>query len=921
MSFGSALYRLLIGPLELLFETVFAVADRLVGNHGVAIVFLSLAMNFLVLPLYRRADAMQEEQRDATERLRPGVEHIKKTFKGDERFMMLQTYYRQNHYKQTDALKGSVSLLLEIPFFIAAYRFLSGLQLLQGVAFGPIRDLGAPDGLLALGGVTINVLPILMTVINLISAEIYMKGFPFKSKIQMYVMALLFLVLLYTSPAGLVFYWTLNNVFSLLKNVFYKLRRPGLVLGALFSLVGVAGAVVLCLAHPASSARRQAFLLLGCAALQLPLAWALWKRRRGAPPAAVQPPDGKLFWLSAAALTVLTGLLIPSAVIKSSPAEFVNLLDMVSPLQYVWAALLSAAGTFLIWFGIFYKLADARGKRLFGCAMAALAAAALVDYLFFGTDYGNLSSLLKYDTLPVATLSETAVNLAALCAVAAAVLLLWRKRPGALRLLVATLCLATAGMSAVNAVSIRQDYAALQTQAATSDEVAHFTLSKTGKNVVVLMMDRAIASFVPYLMQEKPELQEMLAGFTYYPNTLSYGSSTNFGTPGIYGGYEYIPEQMNARADQTLAEKQNEALKVLPVLFDNAGYDVTVCDPTYAGYSWVPDLSIYDDYPDIHAYITMNGSYSADAKMQAQAEKVRKRNFFCYSLFRAAPLALQGTLYNRGNFNYADTAEETAVATTQTEDGVSRATGLSRDFMNPYSVLCNLSRLTQITDSDENTFLMMSNDTTHQPVLLQEPDYTPAAEVDNTEYDAAHAVRSAEGQRSLTLDNTFKMEHYQVNMAALLKLGAWFDYLRENDVFDNTRIIIVSDHGANLGIYPETVSYHEIDGESKVYDMLSLQSLLLVKDFGSDSFQVSEEFMTNADTPTLATAGLLENPVNPFTGNAISSAQKDAPEQHALFSYDWQITENNGNTFLPGAWFAVHDDVRVAENWSYLGVH
>ena len=42
--------------------------------------------------------------------------------------------------------------------------------------------------------------------------------------------------------------------------------------------------------------------------------------------------------------------------------------------------------------------------------------------------------------------------------------------------------------------------------------------------------------------------------------------------------------------------------------------------------------------------------------------------------------------------------------------------------------------------------------------------------------------------------------------------------------------------------------------------------LLLVKDFGSTEFTISDEFMTNADVPTLATQGLIENPTNPFTG-------------------------------------------------------
>ena len=50
MSFGEILSTLLIGPLQLLFETIFTIVDRLVQNPGLSIVALSLAMNFLVLP-------------------------------------------------------------------------------------------------------------------------------------------------------------------------------------------------------------------------------------------------------------------------------------------------------------------------------------------------------------------------------------------------------------------------------------------------------------------------------------------------------------------------------------------------------------------------------------------------------------------------------------------------------------------------------------------------------------------------------------------------------------------------------------------------------------------------------------------------------------------------------------------------------
>ena len=51
MNILSALYTLVISPLELLFEVIFTIANRIIGNEGLSIIFLSLAVNFLVLPL------------------------------------------------------------------------------------------------------------------------------------------------------------------------------------------------------------------------------------------------------------------------------------------------------------------------------------------------------------------------------------------------------------------------------------------------------------------------------------------------------------------------------------------------------------------------------------------------------------------------------------------------------------------------------------------------------------------------------------------------------------------------------------------------------------------------------------------------------------------------------------------------------
>ena len=219
------IYKTLITPLELIFEFIFSVVYSHINIVGISIIVMSLVVNILILPLYNRADEIQEKESLKKKSLEAREKKIRKTFKGDERFMMLQTYYRQNDYKPIYVLRGSLSLLLEIPFFIAAYHFLSHLAILDGTSFGPLKDLGVPDSMFTIGGFTVNVMPILMTVINLISASIFLSGKSMRDKVQTVAMALVFLVLLYTSPSGLVLYWTCNNIFSLFKNIYFKLFK------------------------------------------------------------------------------------------------------------------------------------------------------------------------------------------------------------------------------------------------------------------------------------------------------------------------------------------------------------------------------------------------------------------------------------------------------------------------------------------------------------------------------------------------------------------------------------------------------------------------------------------------------------------------------------------------------------------------
>ena len=895
MSLFEILGAVLIGPLKLIFEIIFSQAYGLLQNPGLAVIVLSLAMNLLVLPLYKRADAIQIEARDTEARLKDVVTHIKKTFSGDERMMILQTYYRQNNYSPLSILSGSVSLLLEIPFFMAAYQFLSGVGAFSGASFGPIADLSVPDGLLNIGGFTINVLPVLMTVINVISSSLYLKGFPLKTKLQLYGMALFFLVFLYNSPAALVFYWTLNNTFSLVKTLFYRIKNSRKVLNV---FLAIAGAGLIFVTRYISGYWKSAFLILLGLAAQLPWLLPLLSKKLPAPKAAAAP-NTKMFVLGGLFLTVLTGFLIPSAYIGASPQEYINIHFFYNPLWYVVNTLCLSAGLFLVWFGVFYWLANPKGKVFFTRLVWTISGVALVNYMFFGRDLGIMTADLLFETGVSFSVKEHLINLAVIAAVAAVMYLLCVKFPKKLSPVLLVGVIALASMGVINTVKINTAVAQTKEQIAQEGSgVPTFNLSKDGQNVVVIMLDRAVGPYVPYIMEELPEVKAQFDGFTYYRNTISYGGFTNFGAPALYGGYEYTPVEMNKRADELLKDKHNEALKVVPSIMAEADYEVTVLDPSYANYQVIPDLSIYEDMEGVTAYRAKGAFDGYDSRITSV--ETRKRNFFFLSMMKVMPVTLQRSLYQEGNYH-----------SLRAEDVEDLSDAYSAELISEYNTVKNLTTMTNITNGTENTYLFYRTNLTHQPEILQEPDYSLSTNVDNSAYhpDGVKTL-TAEGEETKTTTWDAAIAHYHVNALSYKLLGEWFDYLRENGVYDNTRIILVSDHARDMQIFylPEYGNY--------IHNIEMYLPVLMVKDFNATGFTVSDEFMTNGDVPTLTMEGLIEDPVNPFTGNAIDSSAKEGT-QYVIVSEEWDTTKNNGYQYIESEWASVIEDARNKDNWVF----
>ena len=207
------LYQILIAPLEAVMRVALSTIYGAIGSYGVSIFFLSLLINVVLFPLFQMAERWQEAERQVQKKLKPKLQQFRQAFSGEERHVMTQALYRQTGYHPVYAMRSSFGLFLQLPFWIAAYQLLSRYQPLNGASFLALEDLGKPDSLL-LG---FNLLPFVMTALNLAAAYVYTKSLSRAEQIQPMVLASLFLVLLYSAPAGLLLYWTFNSLFSLIR--------------------------------------------------------------------------------------------------------------------------------------------------------------------------------------------------------------------------------------------------------------------------------------------------------------------------------------------------------------------------------------------------------------------------------------------------------------------------------------------------------------------------------------------------------------------------------------------------------------------------------------------------------------------------------------------------------------------------------
>ena len=208
------IYQYTLYPLVSILQTTFTILIDISGSYFLSIVLLAVLVRVLTKPLEKFANRAVKNETEMESVLQPQINGIKQKLTGARQHEAIKRLYARYSYHPVLAIRSLSGLLVQLPFFIAAYYMLKGFPPLKGVMVPVLGDLGKPDALL-FG--SIHLMPFVMTLVNVL-ALITAPFFSRKALIQGLFISLVFFFLLYSAPLGLLIYWTVSNLFSLISN-------------------------------------------------------------------------------------------------------------------------------------------------------------------------------------------------------------------------------------------------------------------------------------------------------------------------------------------------------------------------------------------------------------------------------------------------------------------------------------------------------------------------------------------------------------------------------------------------------------------------------------------------------------------------------------------------------------------------------
>jgi YidC/Oxa1 family membrane protein insertase len=201
--------------------------NGLLGNFGLAIIAFTILVRLVLFPLANKSYRSMGKMRE----LAPKIQQLRESA-GDDRAKMNQEMMALYKKEKVNPAAGCLPILLQIPVFFALYKVLYvSIEMRHAPFYGWISDLSAidPTSLFNLFGLfpysvdflpsflSIGLWPVLMGITMSLQMRLNPPPpDPIQAKIFQY-MPIFFTFLLATFPAGLVIYWTWNNLLSILQ--------------------------------------------------------------------------------------------------------------------------------------------------------------------------------------------------------------------------------------------------------------------------------------------------------------------------------------------------------------------------------------------------------------------------------------------------------------------------------------------------------------------------------------------------------------------------------------------------------------------------------------------------------------------------------------------------------------------------------
>ena len=203
-----------------------------VGNFGLAIIAFTILMRLILFPLAQTSFKSMAKMK----KLQPEMQRLKETYPDDRQKMQqeLMALYKK---EGANPIAGCLPIVVQIPIFFSLYKVLFvTIEMYHAPFYGWIVDLSAPDpmGILTLFGLISWEVPKVLSIVNIGILPIFM-GFtmwlqqklnpaptdPTQAKIFMF-LPFVFTFILAGFAAGLVLYWSVNNILSIAQQWFIQ---------------------------------------------------------------------------------------------------------------------------------------------------------------------------------------------------------------------------------------------------------------------------------------------------------------------------------------------------------------------------------------------------------------------------------------------------------------------------------------------------------------------------------------------------------------------------------------------------------------------------------------------------------------------------------------------------------------------------